>query len=119
MPDVTERAVTAVTTMSVTSLLPRPMRSLTSDERKPALLGLRTPDARTFKGLAGSLLRADFPKQGFRGLLGLLFSKKPQYFLLCRALKYPCLPISRDEHDYRLLRLRKEEEQGDQESEAD
>ena len=29
----------------------------------PLYLGLRTPDARTFKGLAGLLLRADFPKQ--------------------------------------------------------
>jgi hypothetical protein len=36
MPDVTERTVTAVTIVSVTSLSPRPTRSLTSDERKPA-----------------------------------------------------------------------------------
>jgi len=36
MPDVTEQTVTAVTIVSVTSLLPGPMRSLTSDEHKAA-----------------------------------------------------------------------------------
>jgi hypothetical protein len=86
---------------------------------RPPYLRLRIPDARTFKGLVGLLLRADFPEEKFPGHLGLLFSKKPQYFLLCRGLKYPCRPVGCDERDYRLLRLRKEEEQGDQESQAD
>ena len=36
MPDVAERPVTAVTTVSVTSLVSGPMRRLTSDEHKSA-----------------------------------------------------------------------------------
>jgi Domain of unknown function (DUF5679) len=39
------------------------------------------------------LLRADFPKQRFPGLLGLLFSKKPQYFLLYEGLSTHVDPL--------------------------
>jgi hypothetical protein len=66
MPDVTERAVTAVTMVSVTSFLPGPMRSLTSDgvqARFTLVSELLMPEL--FKGLVGLLLRADFPKQRF------------------------------------------------------
>jgi hypothetical protein len=38
-------------------------------------LGLRAPDARTFKGLVELLLRVDFPEEKFPGHLGLLFPK--------------------------------------------
>jgi len=58
-------------------------------------LGLRTPDAETFKGQAGLLLRADFPEEKFPGHLGLLFSKKTHTSSFAEGLSTHVVPLLR------------------------